>query len=98
MAVTRIDRRPMITTRRVGRRKGRRYQPMTRRTGSHAARPLSRVFPASRVQTILAALRALWLKMGRALTSHLTTHTVAGLAGIVGLVIDCFALHAALIA
>jgi len=98
MAVTRIDRRPMITTRRVGRRKGSRYQPTTRRRGSHAVRPLRRVSPAPRVHTILAALRALWLKMGRALTGHFTTHALLGLAGVVGLVIDCFALHAILIA
>jgi len=98
MAVTRIDRRPMITTRRVARRKGSRYQPTMRRGGRNVVTPLRRVSPASRVKTILDALRALWLKMGRALTSHFTTHAVAGLAGIVGLVIDCFALHAVLIA
>jgi hypothetical protein len=98
MAVTRIDRRPMITTRRVARRKTRRFQRATRRSARSAARPLRRVSPTSRLQTILAALRALWERTGRALTSRFTAHAVAGLAGLVGLVIDCFALHAVLIA
>jgi hypothetical protein len=56
------------------------------------------VSPTSRLQTILAALRALWERTGRTLTSSFTTHAIAGLAGLVGLVIDCFALHAVLIA
>jgi hypothetical protein len=88
----------MITTRRVARRTIRRPHRAIRRGSRTAARRRRTAYPAIRLRSILAALRALWLKTGRTLTSGFTARAIAGLAGVVRLVIDCFALHAVLIA
>jgi len=98
MPATRIYRPPMVTTRRLPRRKLGRVHPATRRGPRPAARPRRRVYPVFRFRSIIAALRELWLKIGHKLTKSFSTQAIVGLAGIVGLVIDCVALHTVLIA
>src|SRR5262249_28078177 len=97
MAVTRIYRPPVVTTRRVARRKTSRFQPTPRPDSRRAARPRRRVYPVFRSRTLVSALRGLWLRTGGTLRSGFTIQAIVGVAGIVRLVIDCLALHALLI-
>jgi len=99
MAVTHVyPRRPTAPTRRVARTKTTRLHRVTHHDSGHTARPRRRADAASRLRTILATLRALLEKAGRKLTSSFSMRAVASFAGIISLVIDCFALHAVLIA
>jgi len=99
MAVTHLSsRQPLTPSLRRTRAKAIRHPRATRRDSRHAGGTRRRAYRASQPRTFLDALRALWMKAGRTLTSRFTTRAMASLASIVTLVIECVALHSVLVA